>query len=687
MRRIAALILMLLGGCAAAFGQGNSVTILFPGVPSGNCAFVMYGINAATGDLYDCPAGSWHPTGTTTGTGTVTSVSVGNLSPLFTASVLNASTTPAISFTLSTAAAHKVFMNNTGATAAPGFQSLGTADLPAVTVFNNQANTYSTGLQDFTSATMALHSAAGYAPTTAGLFGYDSTANRLVFGNGTATGVPIWLTSAPTNGQCPVFSGTSGLVTSSACGGVTSVSGDGTVITNSLSTGAVTLTIAGTSGGIPYFSSASAWHSSGLLAANAVVIGGGAGTAPATISADTTTTHALFATAGAPAFRAIVAGDLPNIPIAGGGTGETTASAAFNALAPGTGLGGLIVGTGVNTYGNVAVGTAGQCLIVSAGTWAPGSCATGSIGGTGTANTMAKFTAASTIGNSALTDDGTTAAYSGIGGLNLSAGPVKLTDIIAPTGGAGFGLLYSDSTSHRITMKNGAGSAVNVVASGADINTSDQVTATHLTSPMPTAQGGTAQNSTATFPTSGTVAVGGTCTNQAVTATSGTGVTCTTLTSAYVNNTIALTGADINTSNQVTATHLASPLPSAQGGTANAFFTVAGLATSAKTFTFPNASANVLTDNAAVTAAQGGTGSTGVPTSGQLLVGNAGGTAYAPVSASGDWTINNLGVNVVAKINGNAVSAGVAAHQLMVGTAPARLPLRPCQTATGLPMP
>ena len=49
-------------------------------------------------------------------------------------------------------------------------------------------------------------------------------------------------------------------------------------------------------------------------------------------------------------------------------------------------------------------------------------------------------------------------------------------------------------------------------------------------------------------------------------------------------------------------------LPSANGGTANAFFTVSGPAASAKTFTFPNASSTVLTSNAAVTAAQGGTG-------------------------------------------------------------------------------
>ena len=62
---------------------------------------------------------------------------------------------------------------------------------------------------------------------------------------------------------------------------------------------------------------------------------------------------------------------------------------------------------------------------------------------------------------------------------------------------------------------------------------------------------------------------GGTCTNQAVTAINTSVVpTCTTITHSYVDNSIALTGTDINTSNQVTATHLASPLPAAQGGTA-----------------------------------------------------------------------------------------------------------------------
>ena len=61
---------------------------------------------------------------------------------------------------------------------------------------------------------------------------------------------------------------------------------------------------------------------------------------------------------------------------------------------------------------------------------------------------------------------------------------------------------------------------------------------------------------------------GGTCTNQAVTALSNSAVpTCTTLTSAYTDSSIAHTGVDVNTSYQVTATHLAAALAVNQGGT------------------------------------------------------------------------------------------------------------------------
>lgn len=60
---------------------------------------------------------------------------------------------------------------------------------------------------------------------------------------------------------------------------------------------------------------------------------------------------------------------------------------------------------------------------------------------------------------------------------------------------------------------------------------------------------------------------------------------------------------DIDITSQVTGI-----LPSANGGTGNAFFAVSGPATSTKTYTLPNASTTILTTNSVVTVAQGGTG-------------------------------------------------------------------------------
>lgn len=55
------------------------------------------------------------------GNGTVTSFSAGALSPLFTTSVATGTTTPALTFSLSNAAANSVLGNNTGSTASPAY--------------------------------------------------------------------------------------------------------------------------------------------------------------------------------------------------------------------------------------------------------------------------------------------------------------------------------------------------------------------------------------------------------------------------------------------------------------------------------------------------------------------------------------------------------------------------------------
>lgn len=65
------------------------------------------------------------------------------------------------------------------------------------------------------------------------------------------------------------------------------------------------------------------------------------------------------------------------LPIANGGTGETTASAAFNALSPVTSTGDLIIGNGANSATRLAIG-ANNYVLTSNGTTAVWAVATGS---------------------------------------------------------------------------------------------------------------------------------------------------------------------------------------------------------------------------------------------------------------------------------------------------------------------
>jgi hypothetical protein len=82
-------------------------------------------------------------------------------------------------------------------------------------------------------------------------------------------------------------------VAQSFTGGLISVAGS--PITTS---GTLALTVAGTSGGVPYFSSASTWATSAALAASSLVLGGGAGAAPATTTTGTGVVTALGVNTG-----------------------------------------------------------------------------------------------------------------------------------------------------------------------------------------------------------------------------------------------------------------------------------------------------------------------------------------------------------------------------------------------------
>lgn len=85
-------------------------------------------------------------------------------------------------------------------------------------------------------------------------------------------------------------------------------------------------------------------------------------------------------------------------------------------------------------------------------------------------------------------------------------------------------------------------------------------------------------------------------------------------------------------------------IASTYGGTGNGFAKLSGPATSEKTFTLPNASATILTDNALVTVAQGGTGASTF-TQGSIVFAGASGV-YSQDNASlfFDDTNNRLGL-------------------------------------------
>ena len=156
-----------------------------------------------------------------------------------------------------------------------------------------------------------------------------------------------------------------GCVTISGGGGVSSVGFTGGLISVATPTTTPAFTVAGTSGGIPYFSSATTWATSAALAANAIVIGGGAATAPSTTTTGTGVVTAI--------------GDAVNTN--GGLQTGTTASVAAGAIELGAGS-----GTAATGLADVATGS----LLASGGVGSnPAYSTTPQLGASGTLGSLA----------------------------------------------------------------------------------------------------------------------------------------------------------------------------------------------------------------------------------------------------------------------------------------------------------
>ena len=186
--------------------------------------------------------------------------------------------------------------------------------------------------------------AVAYGTGTAYAFTAVGTAGQVL--TSAAAGTPTWTTALTTGTSTSILYGNgtggfnnvtigsgvsfaAGTLSATGSGGtVTSVGWTGGIVSVATSTTTPAFTIAGTSGGIPYFSNGTTWASSGVLTASRLVLGGGAGTAPTVLGSLGTTTTVLHGNAaGAPTFGAVsLTADVSGIlPIANGGTGTSTA--------------------------------------------------------------------------------------------------------------------------------------------------------------------------------------------------------------------------------------------------------------------------------------------------------------------------------------------------------------------------
>jgi hypothetical protein len=378
-------------------GTGGTATPTAGTVAYGNGTAYAFTAAGTSGQVLTS-AGAGTPTWTTPTTGTVTSVT--GTAPV----VSSGGNTPAISMAAATTSVNgyltstdwttfnskqAALVSGTNIKTVNGTTLLGSGDLGTITYAYG-----GTGLTSYTAGDIIYASGAN----TVAKLAIGTTGQRLVV----AAGLPSWATDTTVGTVTSVAAltlGTTGtdlsstvatstttpvitlnVPTASAAnrgalsaadwttfnnkgsGTVTSVSFTGGIISVATATTTPALTVAGTSGGIPYFSSASTWATSAALTANAIVLGGGAGASPSVLASLGTTSTVLHGNAaGAPTFGAVsLTADVSGtLPIANGGTNSTATATA----------GGAGYGTGT-AHAYTAAGTAGQVL-TSAGASAP----------------------------------------------------------------------------------------------------------------------------------------------------------------------------------------------------------------------------------------------------------------------------------------------------------------------------
>ena len=352
--------------------------------------------------------------------------------------------------TLPIGTAGQVLTVNPGGTA-PIWSSIGSS---VVTTFSGGT----TGLTPSTPSTGAITLGGTLATANGGTGLTTFTSGGAVYATST---------SALTTGILPIASGGTNSSATPTLGGVAYGTGSAIAVTAVGTTGQVLISNAGSapswgSVGIANGGTGASTASAGFNALSPIantgdlIIGNGSNSATRlgiglngyVLTSNGTTASWQAATAsGVSSFSAGTTGLTPNsattgaivlggtLAIANGGTGATTASAAFNALSPITSVGDLIIGTGVNTGSRLAIGTNGYVL-TSNGTTASWAANTGTFSSVtitgGTINGTS--VGATTASTGAFTTLSASSTVSGTGFSTYLASPPAIGGTAANTG-------------------------------------------------------------------------------------------------------------------------------------------------------------------------------------------------------------------------------------------------------------
>ena len=191
-----------------------------------------------------------------------------------------------------------------------------------------------------------------------------------------ATNVLSKLAIGTTGQHLIVSGGVPAWSTDSALGTVTSVSWTGGLVSVATATTTPAFTVAGTSGGIPYFSSASTWASSAALTQYGIVHGGGAGATPVATAAGTTGQVLTAVTSGAPVWSATYAGTVTSVGFTGGLISVATATTTPALTVAGT-SGGVVYFSSASTWASSAALTASAIVLGGGAGAAPATTTTG----------------------------------------------------------------------------------------------------------------------------------------------------------------------------------------------------------------------------------------------------------------------------------------------------------------------